>query len=224
MTIAAKVRQAMENQSWIRQMFELGIQLKQQNGDENVFDLSLGNPILEPPEEVVEALKRLVANPPAGMHRYMPNAGYAETRGAIAGHLAKQTGHPFTAAHTVMTCGAGGALNVIFKTILDPGDEVIIFAPFFPEYPSYADNHGGMTTVAPTDEAFCPDLEALAPMLSARTRAVLVNSPNNPAARCIPPTCWPNLAHCWRRPRQSSGAQSTSSATNPMRSSRTTAR
>ena len=101
MTIAAKVRQAMENQSWIRQMFELGIQLKQQHGDENVFDLSLGNPILEPPEEVTEALKRLVANPSAGMHRYMPNAGYAETRGAIAGYLAEQTGH---AVH----CGAHG--------------------------------------------------------------------------------------------------------------------
>ena len=186
MTIAAKVRQAMENQSWIRQMFELGIQLKQQHGDENVFDLSLGNPILEPPVEVTEALKRLVANPPAGMHRYMPNAGYAETRGAIAGYLAEQTGLPFTAAHTVMTCGAGGALNVIFKTILDPGDEVIIFAPFFPEYPSYADNHGGTTTVAPTDEAFCPDLDALAPMLSARTRAVLVNSPNNPSGAMYP--------------------------------------
>ena len=114
MTIAAKIQQAMESQSWIRQMFELGIQLKQQHGDENVFDLSLGNPILEPPDEVAEALKRLAADPPAGMHRYMPNAGYVETRAAIAANLAAQTGLPFTAAHTVMTVGAGGALNVIF--------------------------------------------------------------------------------------------------------------
>ena len=186
MTIAAKIQRAMESQSWIRQMFELGIELKRQHGDENVFDLSLGNPILEPPDEVAEALRRLAADPPAGMHRYMPNAGYAETRAAIAANLAAQTGLPFTAAHTVMTVGAGGALNVIFKSILNPGEEVIIFAPFFPEYPIYADNHGGTTTVAPTDEAFCPDLDALAPMLSARTRAVLVNSPNNPSGALYP--------------------------------------
>ncbi|MCY4625653.1 MAG: pyridoxal phosphate-dependent aminotransferase [Chloroflexi bacterium] len=186
MTIAAKIQRALESQSWIRQMFELGIHLKQQHGDENVFDLSLGNPILEPPAEVAEALKRLAADPPAGMHRYMPNAGYAETRAAIAGHLAAQTGLPFTGAHTVMTCGAGGALNITFKSILNPGEEVIIFAPFFPEYPFYADNHGATTTVAPTDEAFCPDLDALAPMLSARTKAVLVNSPNNPSGALYP--------------------------------------
>ncbi|MDE2970517.1 MAG: pyridoxal phosphate-dependent aminotransferase [Chloroflexota bacterium] len=186
MSVAAKIQRAMASQSWIRQMFELGIQLKQEHGDENVFDLSLGNPILEPPEEVAEALKRLASDPPAGMHRYMPNAGYAETRAAIAAHLASQTGLPFMAAHTVMTCGAGGALNIIFKSILNPGEEVIIFAPFFPEYPFYADNHGATTTVAPTDEAFCPDLDALAPMLSARTKAVLVNSPNNPSGALYP--------------------------------------
>ena len=186
MSVAAKIQQAMESQSWIRQMFELGIQLKREHGDENVFDLSLGNPILEPPAEVAEALKRLASDPPAGMHRYMPNAGYAETRAAIAAHLALRTGLGFTAAHTVMTCGAGGALNVIFKSILNPGEEVIIFAPFFPEYPFYADNHGGTTTVAPTDAAFQPDLEALGPMLSARTKAVLVNSPNNPSGALYP--------------------------------------
>ncbi len=186
MTIAAKVRQAMEGQSWIRQMFELGIELKRQHGEANVFDLSLGNPVLEPPDEVAEALRRIATEPPAGMHRYMPNAGYAETRGAIAAHLAEETGLLFTAAHTVMTCGAGGALNVIFKSILDPGDEVIIFAPFFPEYPFYVDNHGGTTAIAPTDAAFCPDLDALAPMLSASTKAVLVNSPNNPSGAMYP--------------------------------------
>lgn len=186
MTIADKVQRAMEGQSWIRQMFELGIQLKQEHGEENVFDLSLGNPILEPPEEVAEALKRLVSEPPAGMHRYMPNAGYAETRTAIAAHLAAQTGLSFTAGHVVMTCGAGGALNVIFKSILNQGEEVIIFSPFFPEYPFYADNHGGTTTVVPTDEAFCPDLDALKPLLTASTKAVLVNSPNNPSGALYP--------------------------------------
>ena len=92
MTIAAKIQQAMEGQSWIRQMFELGIQLKQQHGDENVFDLSLGNPILEPPEEVAEALKRLAANPPAGMHRYMPNSGVPGDAGSHRGSPRRANG------------------------------------------------------------------------------------------------------------------------------------
>jgi aspartate aminotransferase len=181
MTIAAKVQKAMEGQSWIRQMFELGIQMKQEHGADKVFDLSLGNPILEPPESVIKELQRLLADPPPGMHRYMPNAGYPETRAAIAAHLATQMERPFTGGHIVMTCGAGGALNVIFESILDPGDEVIIFAPFFPEYPFYIENHGGVTRIAPTDADFQPDLEALRPMLTARTKAVLVNSPNNPS-------------------------------------------
>ena len=181
MTIAAKVQKAMKGQSWIRQMFELGIHMKQEQGADKVFDLSLGNPVLEPPESVIKGLQRILADPPPGMHRYMPNAGYPETRGAIAAHLAKQMGLPFTAGHIVMTCGAGGALNVIFESILDPGDEVIIFAPYFPEYPFYIENHGGETRIASTDASFQLDIDALRPMLTARTKAVLVNSPNNPS-------------------------------------------
>lgn len=181
MTIAAKIQKAMEGQSWIRQMFELGIQLKQQYGEDKVFDLSLGNPIMEPPDSVIKELQRLLADPPPGMHRYMPNAGYPATRAAIAAHLAEQMGLPFTTGNVLMTCGAGGALNVIFESILDPGDEVIIFAPYFPEYPFYIENHGGVTRIAPTDSSFQPDLEALRPMLTARTKAILVNSPNNPS-------------------------------------------
>jgi len=181
MTIASKIQKAMEGQSWIRQMFELGIQMKQEHGAEKVFDLSLGNPILEPPESVIKALQRILADPPPGMHRYMPNAGFPETRAAIAAHLAKQMNLPFATGHIVMTCGAGGALNVIFESILDPGDEVIIFAPYFPEYPFYIANHGGETRIARTDSSFQLDLEALRPLLTARAKAVLVNSPNNPS-------------------------------------------
>ena len=147
MAVSQKIRDFMEQGSWIRRMFEEGIELKQKFGEENVFDLSLGNPVMQPPQEFFDELKRIADNPAPGIHRYMPNAGYAETRGAVASQLASETGLGFGADEIVMTCGAGGALNVVLKTLLDPGDEVIIFAPFFVEYHFYADNHGGSCRV-----------------------------------------------------------------------------
>ena len=114
------------------------------------------------------------------MHRYMPNAGYPDARAAVAAGLARETGMPIEGRHVVLTCGAGGALNVIMKTLLDPGDEVVIFAPYFVEYMFYADNHGGTCRVAPTDESWLPDLDALASAITPKTGIVLVNSPNNP--------------------------------------------
>jgi aspartate aminotransferase len=115
------------------------------------------------------------------MHRYMPNAGYVETRQAVAQSLSHETDLPFTAGEVVMTCGAAGALNVAFKAILDPGDEVVIFSPYFVEYCYYVDNHGGVPVIVPTDgETFQPDLAALERALGPSTRAVLINSPNNP--------------------------------------------
>ena len=113
-------------------MFEEGAELKRQYGEENVFDLSLGNPIMEPPIEFRQELRRLAENPLPGMHRYMENAGYAETRAAVAEQLSSETGINFTANDVIMTCGAAGALNVVLKTILNQKDEVIIFAPYFP--------------------------------------------------------------------------------------------
>ena len=121
MAVSNKIRGLLEQGSWIRRMFEEGIALKQQFGDENVFDLSLGNPILEPPEEFFEELRRIVEDPTPGMHRYMPNSGYPETRAAVASQLAEETGLNFTADELIMTCGAGGALNVVLKTLFDPG-------------------------------------------------------------------------------------------------------
>ena len=180
MAVSNKIRGMLEQGSWIRRMFEEGIALKQQFGDENVFDLSLGNPILEPPDEFFEELRRIVENPSPGMHRYMPNSGYPETRAAVAAQLSEETGLNFTADELIMTCGAGGALNVVLKTLLDPGDEVVIFAPYFVEYFFYADNHGGTCKVVPPDENFLPDMNALDEVIGERTRAVLVNSPNNP--------------------------------------------
>ena len=180
MAVSNKIRGLLEQGSWIRRMFEEGIALKQQFGDENVFDLSLGNPILEPPDEFFEELRRIVEDPTPGMHRYMPNSGYPETRAAVASQLAEETGLNFTADELIMTCGAGGALNVVLKTLFDPGDEVVIFAPYFVEYFFYADNHGGTCSVVPPDENFLPDMDALEEAIGERTRAVLINSPNNP--------------------------------------------
>ena len=114
------------------------------------------------------------------MHRYMSNAGYEETRAAVAAELGTETGLDFTAGEVVMTCGAGGALNVVLKTLLDPGDEVVIFAPYFVEYRFYADNHGGTCRVVPPDESFYPDLEAFEAAITESTKVVLVSSPSNP--------------------------------------------
>ena len=116
----------MEQGGWIRRMFEAGIALKAQYGADSVFDLSLGNPVVEPPEKFHRELRRLAENPTPGMHRYMPNAGYPETRRAVAGGLTEETGLSFTGEEIVMTCGAAAAINVVLKTILNPNEEVII--------------------------------------------------------------------------------------------------
>lgn len=181
LAIAAKVHRAMEQGSWIRKMFEEGARLKALHGPRKVFDLSLGNPILEPPAAFLRALQEVAQSPPPGLHRYMPNAGFPETRAAVANYLQRQRHLPFTAGDVVMTCGAGGAVNVALKAILDPGDEVILLAPFFPEYPFYVDNHGGIARIVPTDATFQPDPERIRQALTPRTRALILNSPNNPS-------------------------------------------
>ncbi len=181
MLVSDRVQKSMKQGSWIRRMFEEGAELKQQYGEENIFDLSLGNPIMEPPVEFHQELRRLAENPLPGMHRYMENAGYTETRAAVAKQLSLEAGVNFTMNDIIMTCGAAGALNVVLKTILNEEDEVIIFAPYFPEYINYIDNHGGIGKVLPTDEQFVPRLDVLEAAIGAKTRAVLINSPNNPS-------------------------------------------
>ena len=176
MAVSRKIQQQMSQGSWIRRMFEEGVTLKKQYGEDRVFDLSLGNPVMEPPPEFRAELLRLAQDSLSGTHRYMPNAGYTETRAAVAEELAKETGLDFTAREVVMTCGAGGGLNVVLKTLLDPGQEVIIFAPYFVEYVFYVDNHGGLGKILRTD-----DLDALESAITANTRVVLINSPNNPS-------------------------------------------
>lgn len=180
MAISKKVEAFLSGASWIRKMFEEGERLRKLYGPENVYDFTLGNPDVEPPLAFQEELKKLALQPVPGMHRYMSNAGYPETRQAVAEVLNEQTGLPFNVNHIVMTCGAGGALNVVLKTLLDQGDEVLILSPYFVEYRFYIDNHGGVVKTAPTTEDFNLDLKAIDQALTPRTKAVIINSPNNP--------------------------------------------
>jgi aspartate aminotransferase len=181
MSISEKVRRGMANGSYIRKMFEEGIALKKVYGNDKVFDLTIGNPTIEPPEDFSRELKALVEKPSPGMHRYMENAGYTDTRAAIAAKLTAETGVRFTQQEIVMTCGAAGAINLAFKALLNPGEEVISFAPFFFEYEVYADNHGGICKVLPSDGNFIPDFNALETGITPKTKAVIINSPNNPS-------------------------------------------
>jgi len=183
MTIAKKIDGFMVQSSFIRKMFEEGANMKKQYGADKVFDFSLGNPNLDPPGAFSERLCRLVAEEISGKHMYMPNAGYYETRAAVAAELSSAQGVAVSAEQVVMTCGAGGALNVIFKTLLDPGDEVIIPAPFFVEYRFYVDNAGGATRTVSTRSDFSLDIDGIREAVTDKTKAVLINSPNNPTGK-----------------------------------------
>ena len=194
MAISSIVQNQIQSGSWIRKMFEEGAYLKNKYGDENVFDLSLGNPVMEPPKEFFKQLQYLASNPKPGLHRYMPNAGYLETRASIAKQLEREIGLDFDAEDIVMTCGAGGALNITLKTLLDPEDEVIIFSPFFAEYTFYIQNHNGKYKIVPPDNNFYPDLNALDKAISKKTKAILINSPNNPTGIIYPSELLENLS------------------------------
>ena len=170
----------MEKSSWIRKMFEEGISLKKQFGEENVFDLSLGNPVIEPPDKVQAALVQAAKDISPGLHRYMPNAGLQDVREAVAKTLSNECAVSISANDLVMVCGAAGGLNITLKTLLDNEDEVLIFAPYFVEYLFYADNHGGKAVAVKTHDDFTLDMDALKDALNEKTKAVIVNSPNNP--------------------------------------------
>ena len=180
MSIGRTIAEQMEHASWIRRMFEIGARLKRERGEENVFDFTLGNPDGEPPEEVISALRRVVDRNPPRSHAYMPNAGFIAVRDVIARQLSLQTGLAYTADHIVMTAGAAGAINVVLKSLLDPGDEVIILVPFFPEYQFYIENHAGRMVLVDTDDTFQPNLGRIAAAITPRTKAIVLNSPHNP--------------------------------------------
>lgn len=183
MAIAKKIQESIGRSSWIRKMFEEGLARKVKYGADKVFDFSLGNPNLEPPAKFKQVLRDLAMDPNPGQHAYMPNAGRVETRKAVADYLSRHNRSPFGPDDLVMTVGAGGALNVILKTILDPGDEVVIPCPYFVEYNSYLDNHQGVPKTVRTKADFSLDLEAMEKAIGERTKAVLINSPNNPTGK-----------------------------------------
>ena len=186
MPISGNVSRSMEEGSWIRRMFEVGIAMKSEYGADKVFDLSLGNPIVEPPSIFKQELINFAQSLDTGRHRYMPNAGYPETRASVANMLSNETGLGFTYNDIVMACGAAGAANVVLRTILNPGDEVIILAPYFGEYVYYIDNHQGVPIVVPTNQEFQLDIDSIRESISERTRAIIINSPNNPSGAIYP--------------------------------------
>lgn len=183
MAISKKVQTFMEKASWIRKMFEQGAILKKQYGDDKVYDFSLGNPNVEPPEQFFDSLKEAVLTRKPLQHGYMSNAGYPDTRQAVAEYLSEEHGIEMFADHIIMTCGAGGALNVALKTLLDAGDEVIVPVPYFVEYNFYIDNHGGVIQLVKTTDDFNLDVAAIQAAITERTKVVLINSPNNPTGR-----------------------------------------
>jgi aspartate aminotransferase len=167
-------------------MFEEGIRLKKEYGAGKVFDFSLGNPDIEPPPAFHRVFLRLAREDRQGSHGYMPNAGYPDVREALAAKASREQGVEIDGSHIVMAVGAAGGLNVVFKSILDEGDEVIVPRPYFMEYRSYAANHGGVLVEADTRDDFSLDLDSVKAALSPKTKAVLINSPNNPTGRVYP--------------------------------------
>ncbi len=186
MTVSNKIVDIISRASFIRKMFEEGARLKAEYGPENVYDFSLGNPNLPPPEKFNEILRDTVDSCGLGDHCYMPNTGYPMVCGSVADYLAAEQQAPVTDKEVMMTCGASGALNVALKTILDPADEVLTPAPCFVEYKFYADNHGGILKTVATKPDFQLDLDALSEAINRKTKAVLINSPTNPTGQVYP--------------------------------------
>lgn len=179
--ISEKMVDLVNNSSVIRAMFEEGKKMAAIYGAENVYDFSLGNPNVAPPATVAKTIKELVDEDSQRLHGYMSNAGFEDVREAICASLNRRFDTHFIAENIIMTVGAAGGLNVIFRALLNPGDEVITFAPYFGEYRSYVRNYdGNLIAIAPDTTTFQPDLTAFEQAVTAKTKAVLVNTPNNP--------------------------------------------
>lgn len=184
--VSENIHKQIESASWIRRMFEKGMELKKTFGSENVFDFSLGNPDIPPPPRAREVLHELAEHAvvPLGLG-YCPNAGLPDFREALAATLSEQQGVALHAAQVVVTCGAAGALTSFFRAVLEPGDEVICAAPYFVEYGAYCGHFGGvLKPVAALPPDFQPDVAAMAAAITDKTRVVIINSPNNPTG-CI---------------------------------------
>ncbi|MFH2009544.1 MAG: pyridoxal phosphate-dependent aminotransferase [bacterium] len=205
MAISRQISHQMEKASWIRRMFEQGMELKQIHGDQNVFDFTLGNPMFEPPEAFKQSLRDVVADPTLGLHRYMPNAGFPDVRRTIATAISDVQDAALTERHLIMTTGAASALNVVLKSLIDPEDEVIVLAPYFVEYLFYVSNHGGVSRVVQTDESFQLDAAAIQAALTPKTKAIVINSPNNPTGAVYPASSLNALADLLSAHRETTG-------------------
>jgi aspartate aminotransferase len=197
--IATRVADAMTSASFIREMFERGRRMKAEFGDENVYDFSLGNPNAAPPPEFFAAIRDVAAETRPALHRYMPNAGFDETRAAVAQFLSGEYRIEIDSAGVILTSGAAGGINITLRAICNPGDEVIVLAPYFPEYRFYIEQAGATMVLVQTDDQFQFDLAAIERAVTPRTRAVLVNSPNNPTGAVYAAALCRGLAELLKR-------------------------
>jgi len=196
MPIAESIKNALGSSSMIRKMFEEGNRLKKQYGEDKVFDFSLGNPDIDPPPAFHEVFLKLAKEDQKGSHGYMPNAGFAHVREALARKASREHQAALDGSHIVMAVGAAGGLNTVFKTICDPGDEIIVIKPYFMEYRAYAANSGAKLVEVEAQSDFNLDIAAINAALSRKTRAVLINSPNNPTGKIYPAGTIADLAGC----------------------------
>lgn len=185
--ISKEIEQKLSGGSLIRKMFDEGTRLKKIYGDDKVFDFSIGNPDLEPPKEVKDAIKELANADIPGMHGYMANAGYPETRQAIADQLSKESGLTIGIDAICMSCGAASGMNNLLRSIIEPDDEIILLAPFFLEYMNYISNVQGKPVIVNTDPVtFQPVIEDIEKAITPKTKAIIINSPNNPSGAIYP--------------------------------------
>ena len=194
MAVAQNIKNALAGSSMIRKMFEEGIRLKKEHGEDKVFDFSLGNPDIEPPAAFHEVFVKLAQEDEKGSHGYMPNAGYPHVREALAKKVRKEQNVNIDGSHIVMSVGAAGGLNTVFKTICNPGDEVVVTRPYFMEYRAYTANHGAKLVEVDALDDFNLDIAAIGAALNEKTAAVLVNSPNNPTGKIYPASVLASLA------------------------------
>ena len=183
MAISAHIAEMMAGSSFIRKMFETGARLKAEYGEENVFDFSLGNPNISPIDDFKNELGRILKEEEIGKHGYMPNAGYPWVRAAVAKQVSAEQGTVIDESSVIMTCGAGGGMNITLKSVLNPGDRVLVSAPCFMEYKFYADNHGGRLEIIPPADGFDLDIDAFEKAIDKDVAAVIINSPNNPSGK-----------------------------------------
>lgn len=206
--ISEKMKSHVGAEGVIRKMFEAGIKMKAEFGAENVYDFSLGNPNVPAPEKVQYSIKKIVDTlPPGKIHSYMPNAGFPEVRVEVAKHLNRIYGTFYSEKNVIMTAGAGSALNLIMKSLLDIDDEVVVPCPYFAEYKGYVENYyGKIVETAPLDDgSFLPDTDSIAAAITERTKAVIINTPNNPSGVIYPAAVIKELAEVLKKKEEEVG-------------------